>query len=50
MPNQTTPTTFGRQQQDVITNAGYQSGKRGREMRILRKGAELRNFFLPMGK
>jgi len=44
-------TTTGQQLTDVITNAGYQGGARtGKEMRILRSGAELRNFFLPFGK
>ena len=43
-------TTTGQQLADVIMNAGYQRRGGERKMRILRKGAELRNFFLPYNK
>jgi len=46
-------TTWGQQNNEIIQNAGYNTARRGKEKknrRILRKGAELRNFFLPMSK
>ena len=46
-------TTNAQELADVITQGGYQGNQRRggeRKMRILRKGAELRNFFLPYGK
>jgi len=45
-------TTVGQNLQNVITNAGYQGNqiRTGREVRLARSGAELRNFFLPFGK
>ena len=46
-------TTNAQELADVITQGGYQGNQRRggeRKMRILRKGAQLRNFFLPYGK
>ena len=46
-------TTWGQQNNEIIQNAGYNTARTGKEKknrRILRKGAELRNFFLPMSK
>ena len=43
-------TTNAQELAEVIQNAGYQRRGGERKRRILRKGAELRNFFLPYGK
>jgi hypothetical protein len=47
-PNQTKGKSFAQQNQEAITSGGYQQGRRGREMRILKKGMELRNWFSPL--
>ena len=49
MPNQGPSTSWAQQNQQAITQGGYnQQGRRGREMRILKKGMELRNWFSPL--